>query len=756
MTHCAIVHDIPGRIRLRFDAAEAFAAKAPALTAAVSALPGVAEVSASLRTRGVLVRYEGEPVRLAILAITQNGVSPFAGKARPCAADIGAARKVLAAAGRAGRAGKLPADAKTRAVARLAAHLPASGPAPGPAPELDSQPVASPAVALVREAGLFVLRRFLPAPLRPLFLLRRVFPFLKRGAQAILRGKINVEVLDAMAIGVSIARRDYRAAAGIAILLGLGEMLESYTRKRSRESLAETLSASFDAVWVRRNGEPVRIPADAVVPGDLAIVAMGSAIPVDGVVAEGEGLVNQASMTGEPLPAHKRVGHTVFAGTVVEEGEIVVRVERAGSETRIQKMVAVIEESENYKAKAQDLAERFADALVPWTLLGSLAVFLVTRNPRLASAVLLVDFSCAIKLSAPLAVLTAMREAAAHGVLVKGGKFLEGVAAADTFVFDKTGTLTRARPRVAAVEPLNGHTRRDVLKLAACLEEHFPHPVARAVVRQAEEEGVVHREFHAEVDYILAHGLSSMVGDARVRLGSRHFISEDEGIDVAAADAALAAKGLAGLSALYLAIGDAVAGVLAIEDPLVPEAPAVLGELAGRGVSRMVMLTGDAPEPAAIAAKRLGLTDFHAQVLPEDKTRIVRELRAAGHVVAMVGDGINDSPALSAAHVGIAPRHGADIAKAAADILLAEGRLDSLVGLRDIAAGLMGRLQGNFRTICLVNSVILALGLLGRVTPGVSALAHNLATVGVALASLRPYLPKPLPSGDASHDSQLH
>uniref|UniRef100_I2Q2G7 P-type Zn(2+) transporter n=1 Tax=Desulfovibrio sp. U5L TaxID=596152 RepID=I2Q2G7_9BACT len=748
MTHCEIVHDIAGRIRLRFASAADYAAKAPALASAVSALPGVGEVTTSPRTRGVLIRYDGEPVRLAILAITQNGVSPFAGRPKPGLADIGAAKKVLAEAGRAAKVLTLTAGPTARVAAKLSAHLPATAP--------DDPPATTPGAAFLREAGLFVLRRFLPAPLRPLFLLRRVLPYLRRGASALLRGKVNVEVLDAMAIGVSIARRDFRAAAGIAILLGLGEMLESYTRKRSRESLAETLSASFDAVWVRRGGEAVRIPAAEVVPGDLAIVDMGTAIPVDGVVAEGEALVNQASMTGEPLPAHKRVGHTVFAGTVVEEGSLVIRVERAGGETRIQKMVAVIEESENYKAKAQDLAERFADALVPWTLLGSLGVFLLTRNPRLASAVLLVDFSCAIKLSAPLAVLAAMREAAAGGVLVKGGKFLEGVASADTFVFDKTGTLTRARPKVAAVLPLNGHSRYDVLKLAACLEEHFPHPVARAVVRLAEEEGVVHREFHAEVDYILAHGLSSMVGAERVRLGSRHFISEDEGIDVAEADAALAAESLAGLSALYLAIGDTVAGALAIEDPLVPEAPRVLSELAARGVSRMVMLTGDAPEPAAIAARRLGLTDFHAQVLPEDKTRIVRELRAAGHVVAMVGDGINDSPALSAANVGIAPRHGADIAKAAADILLAEGRLESVVGLRDIASGLMDRLRANFRTICLVNSAILGLGLMGRFTPGVSALAHNLATVGVALSSLRPYLPKPLPSGDNPHDSQLH
>ncbi|MHC1711505.1 MAG: heavy metal translocating P-type ATPase [Solidesulfovibrio sp.] len=746
MPQCAIVHDIPGRLRLRFASAARFAAEAVPMAAAVSALADVAAVSASPRSLGVLIRYQGTTARLAIMAITQNGASPYHGKPQKPSVLL-AAKKALAQAGRAAMSGAGPArllpvpagDAKTAAT-----------------PVGVAASAATPVGVLARETAMLVLRAVLPPAFRPLFLVKRVFPFLRRGLAAFFHGKINVEVLDALAIGVSIARRDYRAAAGIAILLGLGEFLESYTRKRSRESLAETLTASFDAVWVRRDGESTRIPATEVVPGDLAIITMGNAIPVDGVVVEGEGLVNQASMTGEPLPAHKRVGHTVFAGTVVEEGELVVKVDKAGGETRIQKMVAIIEESDNFKAKAQDLAERFADAVVPWTLLGALAVFLVTRNPRLASAVLLVDFSCAIKLSAPLAVLAAMREAAMGGMLVKGGKFLEGVASADTFVFDKTGTLTQARPRVAAVAALNGYNRRYVLKLAACLEEHFPHPVARAVVRQAEEEGVIHREFHAEVGYILAHGLSSMVGDKRVRLGSRHFIHEDEGLDVTTADAAIETRGLAGLSTLYLAIGDAVAGVLAIEDPLVPEATRILGELTDRGVSRLVMLTGDAREPAVLAAKRLGITDFHAQVLPEDKSRIIREMRQNGHVVAMVGDGINDSPALSAANVGIAPRHGADIAQAAADILLAEGNLESVVALRDLAAGLMVRLKTNFQTICCINSIILGLGLFGRITPGVSALAHNLATVGVAVASLRPYLPRQLPQGGVSHDRQLH
>jgi len=745
MTHCAIVHDIPGRLRLRFASAASFAAEAPVMAAAVSALSGVDAVGASPRTLGILIRYQGVPVRLAILAITQNGFTSCGNQTTHTPLPAKAPQKK----GNAKRAVTATHSKQNRSMGSLK-NPPAKAKAGSNAADI------TPAGALFRETGMLLLRSILPPTFRPLLLARRVLPFLKRGLAALLRGKINVEVLDALAIGVSVARRDYRAAAGIAILLGLGEVLENSTRKRSRESLAKTLSASFDAVWVRRDGETRRIPATDVVPGDLAIITMGNAIPVDGVVVEGEALVNQASMTGEPLPAHKRVGHTVFAGTVVEEGELVVQVEKSGGETRIQKMVSIIEASENFKAKAQDLAERFADAVVPWTLLGSLAVFCVTRNPRMAAAVLLVDFSCAIKLSAPLAVLAAMREAAAEGILVKGGKFLEGVSSADAFVFDKTGTLTQARPRVAAVEALGGQTRRSVLKLAACLEEHFPHPVARAVVRLAEKEHVTHREFHADVEYLLAHGLSSMVGADRVRLGSRHFIHEDEGLDVGEADAAIERRGLTGLSTLYLAIGDMVAGVLAIEDPLVPEAPAILTKLKDRGVSRLVMLTGDAREPAAIAANQLGITDFHAQVLPEDKTRLVRELRTSGHVVAMVGDGINDSPALSAANVGIAPRHGADIAQAAADILLAEGNLESIVILRDIAKGLMDRLKKNFRTICVMNSVILGLGLCGRITPGVSALAHNLGTLGVAMASLRPYLPKHLASGGVTNDCQLH
>ncbi|WP_428568136.1 MAG: heavy metal translocating P-type ATPase [Solidesulfovibrio sp. DCME] len=736
-TPCAIVSDIPGRMRLRYASAAAFADGASPLVAALSALPGVVAVAANPRTGGVLIQYRPGAARVAVLALTQNGSSPYAGVAPPAPALLRAARQALRSAGQALATGRKPLAAPPAVAAPGAGGL-------------------TPGLALLREAGLFALRAVLPPMVRPLLLLRRVLPFLRRGAAALARGKVNVEVLDALAIAVSIARKDYRAATGIALLLGLGEVLESSTRKRSRDSLAATLTASCDAVWVRRDGVAERIAASAVVPGDLAIVDMGNAIPVDGVVVEGEGLVNEASMTGEPLPAHKRVGHTVFAGTVVEEGSLVIRVEKAAGETRIQKMVAVIEESENFKAKAQDLAERFADAVVPWTLLGAAAVYAVTRNARLASAVLLVDFSCAIKLSAPLAVLAAMREAAAGGVLVKGGKFLEAVASADVYVFDKTGTLTQARPRVAAVAALNGYDRRFVLKLAACLEEHFPHPVARAVVRQAEEEGVVHREFHAQVDYILAHGLSSMVGEDRVRLGSRHFIAEDEGVGVAEADAAIETAGFGGLSTLYLAVGERVAGVLAIEDPLVPEAPAVLRALAARGVARLVMLTGDARAPAGLAARQLGIDECHAQVLPADKTRLVRGFRDAGHVVAMVGDGINDSPALSAANVGIAPRHGADIAQAAADILLAEGQLGSLVPMRDIATGLMARLKSNFRTICWVNSIILALGLTGRFTPGISALAHNLATVGVALSSLRPYLPRQLEHGGTPHDRQRH
>lgn len=732
MSHCAIVHDIPGRMRLRFGSNAAFAAAAGAMTEAVAALGGVVEVTASPRTRGVLVLYHGEQARLALLALTQNGSGPER------------TRLALLVGDRWPRAAWTKPDGDGAAPRR-----------PANPTATDTLPAPSPARTMLAEAAMFAVRRLLPPALRPLLLLKRVFPFLARGAAALARGKLNVEVLDALAIGVSIARRDYRAAAGIAILLGLGEVLESSTRRRSRESLARSLTASFDSAWVRRDGEPRQVPAAEIVPGDAVIVTMGNAIPVDGVVAEGEGLVNQASMTGEPLPVHKRPGHTVFAGTVLEEGELVIRAERCGGETRIQKMVAIIEASDTFKAQAQATAERFADAVVPWTLAASALVFLVTRNARLASSVLLVDFSCAIKLSAPLAVLAAMREAARGGILVKGGRFLEDVARADTFVFDKTGTLTRARPRVAAVEAVNGLSRREVLKLAACLEEHFPHPVARAVVRLAEEEGVTHREFHAEVDYILAHGLSSTVGADRVRLGSRHFISEDEGIDVTIADAKLRERGLGGLSTLYLALGEKVVGALAIEDPLLPEAPAVLADLSRRGV-RLVMLTGDAPEPAALAAARLGLAAWHAQVLPEDKTRLVTELRQAGHVVAMVGDGINDSPALSAAQVGIAPRHGADIAQAAADILLAEGDLGSLLDLRDLSQGLMARLATNFRTICLVNSVILALGLFGRITPGISALAHNLSTVGVAMASLRPYLSRLPAKGVTTHDRQSH
>ncbi len=712
MSHWSIAHEIPGRIRLRVRRGLAATAAAQAMARAAARVPGVLGLAYSPRTGSLLFLYQDPAARQGLLALVLAW--------DPAAAPFPPA------------GGKLPARAEP------------------------AGPPATLGRTLAPWAGMLLLRMALPQVFRPFFLARRVFPFLFRGGRALLRGRFGVEVLDGLAIGVSLLRRDYRTAAGVALLLGLGEMLEGFTRRTSRESLAQSLAATFDTAWVRRRGHVLRIPAVELSPGDLVEVGLGRAIPVDGVVESGEAMVNQAAMTGEALAVHKRPGAPVFAGTVVEEGEILVRAASAGDQTRIHKMVQVIEESADFKSRLQGQAERLADRLVPWTILASLAVYLATRDARRAAAVLLVDYSCAIKLATPLAVLSAMRDAARRGMLVKGGRFLEELARADAFVFDKTGTLTAARPRVAEVVPFGRRRAGSVLRLAACLEEHFPHPVARAVVRKAEEEGLDHREAHAQVEYILAHGLASRVRGERVVIGSRHFVHEDEGVDLAEADALLAGRPDLDASALYLAVGGELAGLLLIEDEMLPEAEAMVRELRADGIEHLAMLTGDAPRAAAKVASRLGLDEVHSQLLPEDKAAVVRSLRESGRVVAMVGDGVNDAAALSMAQVGISPRHGTDLARQAADILLAPGELGSLPELRRISRQCMRRIRTNFSVIVGFNSAVLLAGLLGLLPPGLSALSHNLATVGVALGSIRPYrlpaLPPATPERGESHD----
>ncbi|WP_231039117.1 heavy metal translocating P-type ATPase, partial [Nitratidesulfovibrio oxamicus] len=585
-----------------------------------------------------------------------------------------------------------------------------------------------------------ILRPFLPRIVRMVSAFFRALPFLLKGGRSLASGRLNVDVLDAAALGISLVRGDFRSVGLITALFAVGEFLEEWTRKKSRESLAESLAVDVDTVWVKRGEAEVQVPLSALADDDLVVVRAGSSIPVDGVVAEGEAMVNQTSMTGEPLAVARRAGASVYAGTVVEEGRLDIRPTGVGSETRINQIVGFIERSEALKANVQGKAERLADAIVPYSFLLAGGVWAVTRDVARAASVLLVDYSCAIRLATPLAILTGMREGAHHGVLIKGGRFIEGLAGADTVVFDKTGTLTEARPRVAEVISLNGHGRDDVLRLAACLEEHFPHPVARAVVRKAEQESLDHQEEHAEVEYVVAHGIASRLRGKRVLVGSRHFVHEDEGVPLDEFLPVINEWAAKGYSILHLAIGGKLAGILCIEDPLRPEAAEVVRGLREQGVKRIIMLTGDGPVTAAAVANAVGVDEWRAQVLPADKADIVRQLQAEGGKVVMVGDGINDSPALSAADVGVSLRDGADLAREVADVVLSGNDLAELLVARHLAKATLRRIHVNFGSIMGLNSAFMALGLVGRAQPGMLALLHNLTTVGVALNAMRPML----------------
>ena len=585
------------------------------------------------------------------------------------------------------------------------------------------------------------LRPLLPVGLNAANALLASVPFVLSGVKSLLRGRFDVAVLDGAALLVSFLRRDFRTAGLLIVLLGLGEMLESYTRKKSMASLADELALRVDSVWVRRGDGNVKIALRDVTKEDVVVVHAGNAIPVDGIVVEGDGSVNQASMTGEPLPVHRMKGGTVFAGTVLEDGELMIRPTGVGDGTRLQQIVRFIENSEQMKAGIQGRFETLADRAVPFTFALAGLVWLITRNPMQAASVLLVDYSCALRLATPLAVLAAMREGARHGVVIKGGRFLEALSEADTVVFDKTGTLTNASPHVVEVIPAAGHDRDEVLRLAACLEEHFPHPVARAVVRCAQEEGLQHEEEHAQVEYVVAHGIASTLYGKAVRVGSRHYIECDEGIDLSPLEAEIDAQARMGRSLLYLAIDGKLAGFLAIEDPLRPECPQVLKQLEELGFRRILMLTGDDERTARAVAGKLGLKEYRSQVLPADKADVIADLTAQGCKVLMVGDGINDAPALSASHVGVAMCDGADLAREVANVLLTRPDLSGLITARLLGRATLRRIHINFAATMLLNSMFLAGGLFMILTPGVSALLHNLTTLGVTLNAMRPHLP---------------
>ena len=570
-----------------------------------------------------------------------------------------------------------------------------------------------------------------------------MIPFVRRGLRCLLRRRIKVELLDALSISISACRRDFGTAGMVMFLLEVGELLEEWTRKKSVADLARCMSLNVDRVWLRTAQGEVLVPVSQIQPGDAVVVRAGGIIPVDGLVLEGEVTVNQASLTGESIPVPKRPGGAVYAGTVVEEGECVLEVKQASGQSRYDQIVHMIEQSEQMKSEAESKAANLADKLVPYTFAGSLISFALTRNVARALSVLMVDFSCALKLAMPLAVLSAMREAGKSHITVKGGKFLEAVAAADTIVFDKTGTLTHACPRVAQVVPFGGKEEAEMLRLAACLEEHFPHSMANAVVEEAKRRGLRHEEYHSKVEYLVAHGIASTVDEERVLIGSAHFVFEDEGCIIPEGEQERFDALPPEYSHLYLAVGRQLAAVICISDPLREEAKEVLSALRTLGIASTVMLTGDSYRTAAAIAAQVGVDDFRAGVLPADKAEYVARLRREGHTVLMVGDGINDSPALSEADAGIAISDGAAIAREIADITIAADSLWELVELRRIAMALMARIHSNYRFVIGFNGALIALGVAGVLPPATSATLHNLSTLGVSLRSMgRLALPK--------------
>lgn len=573
-------------------------------------------------------------------------------------------------------------------------------------------------------------------PLRAVYTAIHAVRYLIKGIRCLLKGSLEVEVLDATAIMVSIVRRDFDTAGSVMFLLGIGELLEEWTHKKSVGDLARSMSLNISKVWQNVDGTEVLVPVSGIIEGDLVTVHMGNVIPLDGVVASGEAMVNQASMTGESVPVKKEKGMYVYAGTAIEEGEITLCVKKAAGSTRFERIVTMIEESEQLKSTAEGKAATLADALVPWSLGGTVLTWLLTRNATKALSILMVDFSCALKLAMPLSVLSAMREASTYHITVKGGRYMEAVAAADTIVFDKTGTLTKARPQVADVVVFNGQDKNELLRIAACLEEHFPHSMANAVVTEAVKRGLVHQEMHSRVDYIVAHGIATYVGDERVVIGSYHFVFEDEGCRIPE-DGKEAFDSLPSeYSHLYLAIGGVLAAVICIEDPLREEADAVISALHRQGISKIVMMTGDSERTARAIAARVGVDECYSEVLPEDKAGFVEAEKKKGHKVIMIGDGINDSPALSSADVGIAISEGAEIAREIADITISEDNLYQLVTLRAISRGLIDRIDRNYRCVIGFNLALILLGVGGVIAPATSALLHNTSTLAISLKSM--------------------
>lgn len=592
---------------------------------------------------------------------------------------------------------------------------------------------------------------FLPYPIRAGITMITSVKYIWKGLTTLARRRIEVPVLDATAIGVSIFRGDISTASSVMFLLSLGEILEEWTHKKSVGDLARSMSLNISKVWLVRDGQEIMVPVTEIRSGDPVRVHMGNVIPFDGCVIEGEAMVNQASLTGESVPVRRAEGSTVYAGTVVEEGEITFKVKEANGSSKYEKIMAMIEESEKLKSSLESKAEHLADRLVPYTFLGTGLVWLLTRNMTKTISVLMVDFSCALKLAMPLSVLSAIREASTHDITVKGGKYLEAMADATTIVFDKTGTLTKAQPTVVEVISFDEKSPDELLRIAACLEEHFPHSMAKAVVREAEKKHLVHEELHSKVEYIVAHGISSMLEDKKVVIGSYHFVFEDEKAQIPAEKQELFDHLSAEYSHLYMAIDGRLAAVICIEDPLRPEAAEVVKELKKTGITKVVMMTGDSDRIARTIAERVGVDEYYSEVLPEDKAGFVEKEKAAGRKVIMIGDGINDSPALSASDVGIAISGGAEIAREIADVTIGADNLYEVVTLKKLSNALMKRIRKNYKAIVGINASLIALGVAGVFQPTTSALLHNTSTLVISMKSMKNLLGKEENEEEAAH-----
>ena len=687
-----IRHETRGRIRIHLDQKRMSYEQADTLAYYLENLNGVVTAKVYERTCDAVVCYQGSRAEII------SGIRAFHYQ------DVEVPSQVLQSSGRA-----LNSEYQEKLISKVICH--------------------------------YGRKLFLPYPLNAIYTTATSLKYIWKGIDTLLHRKIEVPVLDATAIGVSVFRQDFGTAGSIMFLLGIGELLEEWTHKKSVGDLARTMSLNVGKVWLKKDEQEILVESGEIQPGDEVVVRMGTVIPFDGTVTDGEAMVNQASLTGESVPVRKKPDSVAYAGTVVEEGEITIRVKTVGGSSRYDKIVTMIEESEKLKSSLEGKAEHLADKLVPYTLGGTALTYLLTRNATKALAILMVDFSCALKLAMPISVLSAIREAGTHKVTVKGGKYLEAMAEADTIVFDKTGTLTKAKPTVVDVVSFEGNDPDEMLRIAACMEEHFPHSMAKAVVSAARKKQLAHEEMHSKVEYIVAHGISTTIEDHKTVIGSYHFVFEDEKCVIPEDGQAKFDNIPEEYSHLYLAIDGRLAAVICIEDPLREEAKASVEALRAAGISKIVMMTGDSERTAAAIARRVGVDEYYSEVLPEDKANFIEKEKAAGRKVIMVGDGINDSPALSAANVGIAISDGAEIAREIADITVGADDLQELVVLKEISNALMKRIRRNYRFIVTFNAGLIACGVAGILQPTTSALLHNTSTLAISLKSMQNLLP---------------